>query len=125
MPLKWTNRSRPPSSGVMNPNPLSSLNHFTVPVAMCLPFGLLVLKSGCPPGPDPTPENLAGSPTGEGRVARTVGEERVHGGAQVAGVEERSGNRRHSLVGPLHPAVEVLADHLPRRRMSQRRPVGQ
>jgi hypothetical protein len=26
----------PPSSGVMNPKPLESLNHFTVPVAMCL-----------------------------------------------------------------------------------------
>src|SRR5215211_2359573 len=32
MPLKWTNRSRPPSSGVMKPKPLSSLNHLTVPV---------------------------------------------------------------------------------------------
>src|SRR5581483_11932000 len=32
--LWWTNRSFPPSSGVMNPYPLSSLNHFTVPVAM-------------------------------------------------------------------------------------------
>src|SRR5215212_6964559 len=27
----WTNRSLPPSSGVMNPKPLSLLNHFTVP----------------------------------------------------------------------------------------------
>src|ERR1700759_4229946 len=34
MPLKCTNRSRPESSGVMNPNPLSSLNHLTVPVAI-------------------------------------------------------------------------------------------
>src|SRR3954468_11132530 len=34
MPEWWTNRSRLPSSGVMKPNPLSSLNHFTVPVAM-------------------------------------------------------------------------------------------
>src|SRR5918999_5057314 len=32
MPVKWTNRSRPPSSGVMKPNPLSSLNHLTVPI---------------------------------------------------------------------------------------------
>src|SRR3954451_19696245 len=30
----WTNRSLPPSSGVMNPKPLSLLNHLTVPVAM-------------------------------------------------------------------------------------------
>ena len=31
---KWTNRSFPPSSGVMKPKPFSSLNHFTVPVAI-------------------------------------------------------------------------------------------
>src|SRR5947209_2315925 len=37
MPVKWTNRSRPPSSGVMKPKPLSSLNHLTVPVAMNFP----------------------------------------------------------------------------------------
>src|SRR5829696_823905 len=32
----WTKRSLPPSSGVMKPKPFSSLNHFTVPVAMML-----------------------------------------------------------------------------------------
>src|SRR5687768_1991750 len=30
----WTKRSLPWSSGVMKPKPFSSLNHFTVPVAM-------------------------------------------------------------------------------------------
>src|SRR5688500_16662420 len=34
MPEKWTKRSRPPSSGVMKPKPLSSENHLTVPDAM-------------------------------------------------------------------------------------------
>src|SRR5215216_1166982 len=34
MPEKWTNASFPPSSGVMNPKPFSSLNHFTTPVAI-------------------------------------------------------------------------------------------
>src|SRR5215216_3460650 len=34
MALWWTKRSLPPSSGVMKPKPLSSLNHLTVPVAM-------------------------------------------------------------------------------------------
>src|SRR4051812_27012752 len=34
MPVWWTKRSFPPSSGVMNPKPFSSLNHFTVPVAI-------------------------------------------------------------------------------------------
>jgi hypothetical protein len=30
----------PESSGVMNPKPLSSLNHFTVPVAILFPPGV-------------------------------------------------------------------------------------
>src|SRR3954470_7360567 len=34
MPVWCTNRSLPWSSGVMNPKPFSSLNHFTVPVAI-------------------------------------------------------------------------------------------
>ena len=33
---KCTKRSLPPSSGVMKPKPFASLNHFTVPVLMCL-----------------------------------------------------------------------------------------
>src|SRR5690606_52867 len=36
--LKCANRSSPPSSGVMKPNPLASLNHLTVPVAMLIYF---------------------------------------------------------------------------------------
>src|SRR5215831_19913990 len=40
--LKCTNTSSPPSC-VMNPNPLASLNHFTLPMAMLryLPLGVL------------------------------------------------------------------------------------
>src|SRR3954452_6600624 len=34
MALWCTNRSFPPSSGAMNPYPLSGLNHLTVPVAI-------------------------------------------------------------------------------------------
>src|SRR5882762_6461665 len=33
---KWANRSLPPPSGVMNPKPLESLNHLTVPVLICI-----------------------------------------------------------------------------------------
>src|SRR4051794_19358874 len=36
MPLWWTKRSLPPPSGVTKPKPLSSLNHLTTPVAICL-----------------------------------------------------------------------------------------
>src|SRR5215212_7853410 len=39
MPEKCAKRSLPPSSGVMNPKPFASLNHLTVPVAICqFPF---------------------------------------------------------------------------------------
>src|SRR4051812_31487694 len=41
MALWWTKRSLPLSSGVMKPKPLSSLNHFTVPVAMRNPPRLM------------------------------------------------------------------------------------
>jgi len=34
IPEKCTKASFPPSSGVMNPKPFSSLNHFTTPVAI-------------------------------------------------------------------------------------------
>src|SRR5580698_4067823 len=47
MPVWCTNRSLSPSSGVMKPNPLSSLNHFTVPVGMWeLLHGMFVLRRG-------------------------------------------------------------------------------
>src|SRR5437764_2831598 len=46
MPVWCTNRSLPGSSGVMKPNPLSSLNHFTVPVAICVPPGMCTAERG-------------------------------------------------------------------------------
>src|ERR1041384_7292631 len=52
MPLKCTNRSFDPSSGVMKPYPFSSLNHFTVPVAMNSPPPAL------PTGPPPAPARV-------------------------------------------------------------------
>src|SRR3954464_15691601 len=41
MLLWWTKRSLLPSSGVMKPKPFSSLNHLTVPCAMCFLHGVL------------------------------------------------------------------------------------
>src|SRR6185503_19160991 len=38
MAEKWTKRSLLPSSGVIKPKPLASLNHFTVPVLMFVLF---------------------------------------------------------------------------------------
>src|SRR5687768_3388919 len=44
-PLDWiaekcANRSSPPSSGVIKPKPLESLNHFTIPVAITFPISV-------------------------------------------------------------------------------------
>src|SRR3954469_14504153 len=49
MPVWCTKRSLPGSSGVMKPKPFSSLNHFTVPVGMCLlpPAQVLNDRGGC------------------------------------------------------------------------------
>ncbi len=43
--LWWTKQSFEPSSGVMKPNPLASLNHFTVPVVL-IPYSVSLVKSG-------------------------------------------------------------------------------
>lgn len=43
MAEKWTKMSLPPSSGVTNPNPLLSLNHFTIPVAPLTVPGLVTV----------------------------------------------------------------------------------
>src|SRR4051794_2867832 len=45
MPVWWTKRSLPLSSGVMKPKPLSSLNHLTVPVAMMFLHGVCALRT--------------------------------------------------------------------------------
>src|SRR5437868_13148525 len=42
MDVWWAKRSLPPSSGVMNPKPLESLNDLTVPLAIAI-FLLLLL----------------------------------------------------------------------------------
>src|SRR5215210_7512446 len=54
MPEKWTNRSRPPSSGVMKPKPLSSENHLTVPDAITSSSPLLA-ELCCPSDDRPSP----------------------------------------------------------------------
>src|SRR5947209_1345938 len=45
MPVWWTKRSLDWSSGVMNPKPLSSLNHLTVPVAIVFLRLVCVLRT--------------------------------------------------------------------------------
>src|SRR5512144_3302204 len=51
MDEKWTKTSVEPPSGVMNPNPFSPLNHFTVPCAIdVLPIGSSEAVERRPPG---------------------------------------------------------------------------
>src|ERR671915_1094809 len=60
IPEKWTNASFPPSSGVMNPKPFSSLNHLTTPVAIqhlltAVPMREVVLPGTAFPHAPPQP----------------------------------------------------------------------
>src|SRR2546423_2633562 len=57
---KCANKSLPESSGVMNPKPLSSLNHFTVPVAIFSPSGLCALRNA--EGAEATTAETRGTP---------------------------------------------------------------
>src|SRR3954451_2170600 len=98
MPLKWTNRSRPPSSGVMKPKPLSSLNHLTVPVPITdcprlAPSGR-DLPRPCPGQPIRTRRWNAtpGSASVEGGFAGSHFQERPHRVLEVLRVEERAGD---------------------------------
>src|SRR4051794_32148256 len=113
MPVWWTKRSLPPSSGVTKPKPLSSLNHLTTPVAMmknvllrmCTaarrllkrrrPAGArtLLAPGGCPACTSPTVPTLADA---------------VRPGP-------RSGRRtavRRGVDGPLQPPPRALGDPL-------------
>src|SRR4051794_31781008 len=66
MPEKWTKRSRPPSSGVMNPNPLSSENHLTVPVPTDLtPFAAVATSPVRPSMPRVPRPAVDSGPVGE------------------------------------------------------------
>src|SRR4051812_22489462 len=72
MALWWANRSLPPPSRVMKPKPFSSLNHFTVPVAICLTC------SGCARRTEPRfghddQEKESTAAWGKGRAGRGEG----------------------------------------------------
>src|SRR3954447_8910679 len=131
MPLKWTNRSRPPSSGVMKPKPLSSLNHLTVPVPItAIPTCAL---SGWD-RPSPVRRNLSrrkwrlqplGSASLEGGLAGSRFQERADGALEVLGVEQGAGDLGHERVGPRDPALERGADDALGRRVGDRRAVGE
>src|ERR1043165_128113 len=60
---KCAKRSSPPPSGVMKPKPLASLNHFTVPVVICV----IPVKKGLSPN---TESNLKPARTTQRRCFR-------------------------------------------------------
>src|SRR5581483_697174 len=62
------NRSLPESSGVMNPKPLSSLNHFTVPVAILFPPEVCALRNA--EGADATTAETLGTTLSSGTLDR-------------------------------------------------------
>src|SRR3954451_19124300 len=68
IPVWWTKRSFPPSSGVMKPKPFSSLNHFTVPVAIVL----ILHEVMCAANAEELVKQLAGAGTTDGRGSRPL-----------------------------------------------------
>src|SRR5215218_10745594 len=129
MPEKWTNKSRPPSSGVMKPKPLSSENHLTVPEAMLmLPFPTSDGALGAPVTtgrirPVPTLTNLfrtrrkAQGTVGIGRSSDLGLREVVRGrGDLLAIAGRRSPRQSQGIAGVARDHVQVEVEHrLPRR----------
>src|ERR671936_1982524 len=73
IPVWWTKRSLPPSSGVMKPKPFESLNHFTVPVAMLFPFHSCARLSELRGGHDDQGRETTGTGTAlGGEVGRSL-----------------------------------------------------
>src|SRR5215218_8551024 len=102
IPEKCTNASFPPSSGVMNPNPFSSLNHFTTPVANTNTSSLMdLMRKVVLPG---TAFPHASSPLSAartGRIYTSRGDQRSTGsarGLRAAGVSVAGGRLRGRLV---------------------------
>src|SRR5215210_9248271 len=98
MPLKWTNRSRPPSSGVMKPKPLSSLNHLTVPVPIRASTSLDAPSTDPAAGPDA--DTLTGGCRGaQGEICGVRG---VRGGVAAAHGARAAAGARDGLRGEAH-----------------------
>src|SRR5947209_1580846 len=117
MPLKWTNRSRPPSSGVMKPKPLSSLNHLTVPVAMYSPS-----PAFCPVVPEPLLDarnriRASGVATGDIPAPARGSSERFRGGGDLVAIARTGGPGQPEWIAVVaRDDVKVkVKDRLPRR----------
>src|SRR3954469_568512 len=131
MPEKWTKRSRSPSSGVMKPKPFSSLNHFTVPVAMShLPPSSTVVPGKNVPSNASQKDSARGAffahlAALEAGLSGAVREERVDRFLQVLGVEERGGDVADATVGRARSLVHRDAHEALGGRVRERRSRGQ
>ena len=94
MPLKWTNRSRPPSSGVMKPKPLSSLNHLTVPVAIYSPSKRLAFAGRPAPAARPNSDGRKYQGTAVRRSRRLVAAREPRSAALECGLARPLGQER-------------------------------
>src|SRR3954447_21721996 len=114
----------------MKPKPFSSLNHFTVPVAMShLPPSSTVV-----PGKN-VPSNASQKDSARGAffahlaalagLSRAVREERVDRFLQVLGVEERGGDVANAIVGRARSLVHRDAHEALGGRVRERRSRGQ
>ena len=122
---KCANRSSPPSSGVMNPNPFASLNHLTVPVAIVLrPYRMNGMFSF---GQQGLP---AADASGRARADRNS----RHFGAKHRFCTRRGGRRQAAGPGhfcrPLEKSVAIIKHrslrprHSPSRKMANQQQDG-
>src|SRR4051794_12352077 len=113
MPEKWTKRSRPPSSGVMKPKPLSSENHLTVPVLTDDAFPLDRPSAG------PVGENVSaycGRAQGPSSGRRSAAQRLRRGGDLVPVARPRRPGQAERVAGVARDHVQVeVEDRLPRR----------
>src|SRR5579875_2127212 len=115
MPVKWTNRSRPPSSGVMNPKPLSSLNHFTVPVAIAQ--SLTCRSAGGVAPPRPTAQTYQSAGVCGEKPDLSGAQQRGSGGDLVRVARLRDPGQLQWVAVVARDHVEVEVEHrLPGRR---------
>src|SRR5215210_298383 len=116
MPLWCTNRSLPWSSGVMNPKPFSSLNHFTVPVAIgSLPGEYVRAKRGRCGKATTTNAGTAspGGPPGTMPLSLAVKSVVPPDHPHVEGEHEAAQNGHDGEGGPDRAPLQVLEDQRP------------
>src|SRR5688500_9968940 len=127
MLLWWANRSLPPSSGVMNPKPFSSLNHLTVPLGIVCP-GPSVLGGAAPShatgttgraGPDADNTNPAAAPDASADERAGSAQIEIHRVRRV-GRQIAAADRGAAAAHVVHRlGAEAHTDELARERLAR------